>query len=92
MSRILQLGIIQVNPRRSAAQVCCLEMQAKQHEVEMETLDIKKSNCIIQHKRKMEVTNAEYWYTGIFEYWDRMTNSIKTTTQQQSRPNTRARK
>lgn len=73
-------------PQMSAAQVRCLEIQAKQHEVEMEILDIKKSNLIIQHKRKMEVMNAE------FEYWDSMTKSIKSTTEQQSRPNTRARK
>ena len=70
----------------SAAQARCLDMQTKQHEAEMELLDIKKNNIIIEHKRKMEVLDAER------QYWDAMKKSMKTTQEQQPRPNTRARK
>ena len=70
----------------SAAQARCLDMQTKQHEVELELLDIKKNNIIIEHKRKMELLDAER------QYWDAMKKSMKTTQEQQPRPNTRARK
>ena len=52
----------------------------------MGLLVIKKNNTIIEHKRKMEVLDAE------FEYWETMKKSIKDTQEQQPRPNTRARK
>ena len=60
----------------SAAQARCLDMQTKQHEVEMELLDIKKNN-IIEHKRKIEVLDEER------QYWDAMKKSMKTTQEQQ---------
>jgi hypothetical protein len=41
-------------PELSVALAQFLEMQAKQHEVEMEYLKIKQANLIMEHKRKME--------------------------------------
>lgn len=70
----------------SEAQARCLDLQTQQHEAEMELLVIKKNNTIIQHKRKMEVLDAE------LEYWETMNKSITNTQAQHSRPNTRARK
>ena len=48
-------------------------MQQKQHEAEMQILDIKKSNISSEHKRIMEVIDAE------FEYWERMNKAMKDT-------------
>jgi hypothetical protein len=56
----------------SDAQARCLDLQTQQHESEMELLVIKKNNTIIQHKRKMEVLDAE------LEYWGTMNKSINT--------------
>ena len=66
----------------SEAQQRCLDLQTQQHEAEMELLVIKKNNTIIEHKRKMEVPDAE------FEYWETMKKSIKNTQEQQPRRNT----
>ena len=70
----------------SAAQTRCLAMQTKQHEAEMELLDLNKRNLIIAHKRKMEVLDAE------LQYWDMMKQSIQSTQEEVHKPNTRARK
>ena len=50
----------------------------------MELLDIKKNNIIIEHKRKVEVLDAER------QYWDAM--KMQTTHEKQPSPNTRDRK
>ena len=56
----------------SEAQQRCLDLQTQRHEAEMELLVIKENNTIIEHKRKMELLDAE------FEYWETMKKSIKT--------------
>ena len=61
-------------------------MQTKQHEAEMELLEIKKSNLLNEHKREMEVLDVE------LEYWKNMTKAMRTTQEQQPRPNIRSRK
>ena len=73
-------------PQMSAAQARFLDMQAKQHEAEMELLQIKRSNLQMQHKRKLEVLDAE------FEYWDSIRKNTRSTQKQNSRPTTRAQK
>ena len=70
----------------SAAQARCLDMQAKQHEAEMEFLEIKKNMKIEKHKRKMEVLDAE------FEYWNEMKKNIKSPENAKPRPKNRSRK
>ena len=47
----------------SAAQTRCLDMQEKQHTLEMEILHLRKNNLIDEHQKKMEVLEAElqYW-------------------------------
>ena len=46
----------------STAQLKCLDMQQQQHEAEMAILELKKSCIVQEHKRKMEVLDAEYAY------------------------------
>ena len=70
----------------SQAQQRRLDLQTQQHKAEMGLLVITKNNTIIEHKRKMEVLDAE------LEYWETMKKSIENTQEQQSRPNTRTRK
>jgi hypothetical protein len=47
----------------SAAQTRCLDMQEKQHTMEMEILQVKKNNLVEEHQKRMEVLEAElqYW-------------------------------
>ena len=73
-------------PQISAAQARCLDMQQKQHEAEMQILDIKKSNISSEHKRIMEVIDAE------FEYWERMNKAMKDTQGQPQKLNTQKRR
>ena len=54
----------------SEAQARCLYLQTQQHEAEM---IIMKENTIIEHKKKMEVLDAE------LTYWETMMKSIKNT-------------
>lgn len=69
----------------SAAQERCLSMQEQQHEAEMELLAIKKNQLLTEHKRKLEVLDAE------LEYWNSMRKSVKPNAEEQQRPFTRAR-
>ena len=47
----------------SAVQTRCLDIQEKQHKLEMEILHLRKNNLIDEHQKKMEVLEAElqYW-------------------------------
>lgn len=63
-----------------------LEMQTTQHGAEMEILAIQKSNRLSEHKRKLEVLDAE------FEYWNSMKMVTKNTQENLPRPNTRSKK
>lgn len=69
----------------TAAQERCLSMQEKQHDAEMELLAIKKTQLLTEHKRKIEVLDAEW------EYWNSMSKSINLAAEQQQRPFTRSR-
>lgn len=60
----------------SAAQTRCLDMQEKQHTLEMEILEIRKNNLSEEHKRKMEVLDAE------LEYWS-STKKSRVNTQEE---------
>ena len=47
----------------SAAQTRCLDIQEKQHKLEMEILHLRKNNLIDEHQKKIDVLEAElqYW-------------------------------
>ena len=48
-----------------------LDMQTQQYKASMELLEIRKRNILSEHKRKMEVFDAE------FQYWESMKKRIK---------------
>ena len=63
--------------RISAAQTRCLDMQEKQHIMEMEILQLKKNNLVEEHQKRMEVLEAE------LQHW---TSTKKRTANTQEEP------
>ena len=64
----------------SEAQSVSLQMQEKQHTMEMEILQLKKNNLIEEHETRMEVLEAE------LEYW---TSTKKRTANSEEEPTKR---
>ena len=70
----------------SAVQTRCLDMQEKQHTMEMEILQVKKNNLVEEHQKRMEVLEAE------LQYWTSSKKNTANTEEELPKRITRQRK